>query len=152
MALKLLKNGKEISAESESELKLLDFCQRQNLDCVMEWIDGQYWLHSDREKENPFTVRIDEELRRHEDYFKRNSLQKELLARAIGVKGGFRPKVLDLTAGLLGDSLLFLSFGTEQCVLQVLLRVHFSAALQESENSFPTQLSDPGSFFQAMIF
>ena len=35
------------------------------------------------------------------------------MAKAIGVKGPHRPKVLDLTAGLLGDSLLFLSFGCE---------------------------------------
>jgi 16S rRNA (guanine1516-N2)-methyltransferase len=41
----------------------------------------------------------------------KSSLQKELLAKAIGVKGPYRPSVIDLTAGMLGDTLLFLSFG-----------------------------------------
>lgn len=80
---------------------------------VLEWMNGQYWLHSDIPKENPIGIEIDRELSRHEEYFKKSSLQKELLARAIGVKGPYRPKVLDLTAGMLGDSLLLLSFGCE---------------------------------------
>jgi 16S rRNA (guanine1516-N2)-methyltransferase len=80
---------------------------------ILEWINGQYWLHSDNPKENPIGIEIDRELSRHEDYFKKSSLQKELLAKALGVKGPYRPKVLDLTAGMLGDSLLMLSFGCE---------------------------------------
>jgi 16S rRNA (guanine1516-N2)-methyltransferase len=80
---------------------------------VLEWINGQYWLHSDNPKENPIGIEIDRELTRHEEYFKKSSIQKELLAKAVGVKGAYRPKVLDLTAGMLGDSLLMLSFGCE---------------------------------------
>lgn len=118
MTLKLIKGGIEFLPASPSELSLDDFCRRQNLDCVLEWKNGQYWLHSDRTAENPFTILIDDELQRHEDYFKKNSLQKEILARAIGVKGGYRPRVLDLTAGLLGDSLLFISFGCEVHALE----------------------------------
>jgi len=80
---------------------------------ILEWKDGQYWLQSDIPKENPIGIEIDKELQRHEEFFKKSSLQKELLARAIGVKGPYRPRVLDLTAGLLGDSLLMLAFGCE---------------------------------------
>lgn len=80
---------------------------------ILELRNGQYWLHSDNPKENPIGIEIDRELIRHEEYFKKSSLQKELLAKALGVKGPYRPKVLDLTAGMLGDSLLMLSFGCE---------------------------------------
>lgn len=80
---------------------------------ILEWTNGQYWLHSDIPKENPIGIEIDKELQRHEEYFRKSSLQKELLAKALGVKGPYRPKVLDLTAGLLGDSLLMLAFGCE---------------------------------------
>ena len=36
----------------------------------------------------------------------------------MGVKPGIRPKILDLTGGLLGDTLLFLSFGCEVITLE----------------------------------
>lgn len=132
MALKLIKDGQFLDPNDRQFSELNKFCS--DLDITFEWIDGQFWLHSDDPKENPIGVKIDQELTRHEDYFRRTSLHKELLARAIGVKGGHRPKVLDLTAGLLGDSLLFLSFGCEvwaferHPVIQFLL----SSALQNS--------------------
>ena len=119
MALKLLKNGEEILPTTKSELRLQEFCQRTGMSCVLEWKSGQYWLHSDREEENSFSIMIDEELKRHEEYFKKSSVYKELLARAVGVKAGVpRPRILDLTAGLLGDTLLFLSFGCEVVALE----------------------------------
>jgi 16S rRNA (guanine1516-N2)-methyltransferase len=114
MAIKLIKNGEEVTPEQS----LQDYAEMNNLDLVLEWHDGQYWLHSDNPKERPIGIEIDRELQRHIDFFKRSSLQKELLARAIGVKGPFRPKVLDLSAGLLGDTLLFLSFGCEVVALE----------------------------------
>ncbi len=105
MAIKLIRDGvTQVAAEPILE-------PVAHLDLVFEWIDGQYWLHSDIPRERPIGIEIDRELRRHEEFFKRSSLQKELLAKAIGVKGPARPTVLDLTAGLLGDSLLLLSFG-----------------------------------------
>lgn len=113
MALQLIKENRLISAESDDELDLQLFCEEKKLSVTFVWINGQYYLHSDQEKERPITIEIDQELHRHEEFFKRSSLQKELLAKAIGVKGPFRPKVLDLTGGLLGDTLLFLSFGCE---------------------------------------
>lgn len=113
MSLKLLRDGKIVEVQTSEEKTLASFCDQLNFDVKLEWIDGQYWLHSDIEKERPIGIEIDKELKRHEEFFKRSSLQKELLAKAIGVKGPKRPKVNDLTAGLLGDTLLFLSFGCE---------------------------------------
>lgn len=107
-----------LSLDSSEFEQLNKYCLEQGLDLTLEWINGQYWLHSDEFKERPIGVEIDRELERHAEFFKRASLVKELLARAIGVKGGLRPKVLDLTGGLLGDTLLFLSFGCEVTTLE----------------------------------
>lgn len=112
MALKLMKEGKFLSADLPELIELNKFCSGPR-EFTFEWIGGQFWLHSDLPKERPIGIEIDQELFRHEEFFKRSSLQKELLARAIGLKGSFRPKVLDLTAGMLGDALLMLSFGCE---------------------------------------
>lgn len=111
--IKLLKDGTELASDGDEFLTLNKFSGELGQDLVFEWINGQFWLHSDIAKEKPIGIEIDRELTRHEEYFKKSSLQKELLARAIGVKGPYRPRVLDLTAGMLGDTLLLLSFGCE---------------------------------------
>ncbi len=111
--IKLLKDGILLASDGDEFLTLNKFSVELRQELVFEWINGQFWLHSDIPKEKPIGIEIDRELTRHEEYFKKSSLQKELLARAIGVKGPYRPKVLDLTAGMLGDSLLLLSFGCE---------------------------------------
>lgn len=111
--IKLLKDGNELPSNGPEFLPLNKFSGELGQELVFEWINGQFWLHSDIPKEKPIGIEIDRELARHEEYFKKSSLQKELLARAIGVKGPYRPKVLDLTAGMLGDTLLLLSFGCE---------------------------------------
>lgn len=98
--------------------QLNNFCLINSLELTFEWFDGQFWLHSLAQGENPIGINLDKELERHEIYFKRSSLHKELLARAIGIKGPHRPRVIDLTAGLLGDSLLFLSFGCQVTALE----------------------------------
>lgn len=102
----------------------------------MEWINGQFWLHSDNPKERPIGIGIDRELLRHEEFFKKSSIQKELLARAIGIKGSYRPKVLDLTGGMLGDSLLLLSFGCEVWTSErhPVMRFLIESALQNSSH------------------
>jgi len=111
--IKLLKEGTWLQSEGPEFQALNKFSGEQGQNLVFEWINGQFWLHSDIPKEKPIGIEIDRELVRHEEYFKKSSLQKELLARAVGVKGAYRPKVLDLTAGMLGDGLLLLSFGCE---------------------------------------
>jgi 16S rRNA (guanine1516-N2)-methyltransferase len=95
--------------ESELAKKLKDFGK----EISFEWRGGQYWLCSPDPKENSIGIEIDETLRRHEKFFHHHSLKDEVLARAIGIKNKERPHVLDLTAGLLGDTLLFLAFGCQ---------------------------------------
>lgn len=116
--MKLTVIGGTLTEEMSEFRHLNDHCEKTGLSLILEWIDGQYWLHSDDEKEKPIGIQIDRELSRHEAFFKSSSLVKELLAKAIGVKSGVRPKVLDLTGGLLGDTLLFLSFGCEVVTLE----------------------------------
>ena len=116
MNLKII--GGHLSGGSLDFQKLNKYCEDQGLFLSLEWLGGQYWLHSDDKKEKPISVQIDKELERHEDFFKSSSLVKELLARAVGVKSGIRPTILDLTGGLLGDTLLFLSFGCEVITLE----------------------------------
>lgn len=116
MNLKVI-NG-PLDSVSPEFVKLNNYCEESGLDLTLEWEEGQYWLHSDDENENSIGIRVDYELKRHEEFFKRSSIVKELLARAVGVKGGVRPKILDLTGGLLGDTLLFLSFGCEVVTLE----------------------------------
>lgn len=113
MAITLLKDGVKLPTGDAQFSELNNFSIQQGIDLFFEWIDGQFWLHSDVPKERPIGIEIDKEISRHEEYFKKSSLQKELLAKAIGVKGPYRPKVFDLTAGMLGDSLMFLAFGCE---------------------------------------
>ncbi len=103
MPLIFLKDGEKIVPEFDIS----------DTEATFEWINGQYWLHSDDPKEKPIGIEIDKILDRHLEFFRKSSIHKELFARAIGIKGAVRPKVLDLTGGLLGDSLLFLAAGCE---------------------------------------
>lgn len=116
--MKLTVIGGTLGAESSEFRHLNDYCESVGLPLTLEWISGQYWLHSDDEIEKPIGIQIDRELARHAAFFKSSSLVKELLAKAVGVKSGYRPRILDLTGGLLGDTLLFLSFGCEVVTLE----------------------------------
>ncbi|HXH75245.1 MAG TPA: class I SAM-dependent methyltransferase [Bacteriovoracaceae bacterium] len=116
MTVKFLREGKSVIPEDSGNI--IKFCSQSGVDLTLEWFDGQYLLHSDLAGERPIGIEIDQELERHIMYFKKSSLHRELLARAIGIKGGVRPKVMDLTAGLLGDSLLFLSMGCEVIAIE----------------------------------
>ncbi len=118
MGLTLQRGGTVLPSDDRQYSELNKFCSENQRDLTFEWIDGQFWLHSDLPKERPIGIAIDSELERHEAYFRKAGLKTELLARAVGLKGAFRPRILDLTAGLLGDSLLFLSFGCEVWVVE----------------------------------
>jgi len=111
MEKRILFYENDLEREELPNQSLVEFAQKLEAPLEFNFQQGQYWLKSNRAMEKPIGVDVDAELRRHEAYFKSHSLQKELLARAIGIKPGKRPFVLDLTGGLLGDSLLMLSMG-----------------------------------------
>ncbi len=136
MAITILRDGVKVPTDDAQFSELNNFSVKQGMDLVFEWINGQYWLHSDIPKENPIGIEIDRELTRHEEYFKKSSLQKELLAKAIGVKGPYRPKVYDLTAGMLGDSLMFLAFGCEVWATErhPVIRFLIQSAIQNAQH------------------
>lgn len=136
MPIKLIKDGTLLDSSDRQFSDLNKFCSDRELDLTFEWINGQFWLHSDNPVERPIGIEIDAELSRHEEFFKRSSLQKELLARAVGVKGPYRPKVLDLTAGMLGDTLLLLSFGCEVWAVErhPVIRFLISSAMQNAQH------------------
>ncbi len=130
-------NSEEAPPIKEEDLSALNkFSIEKGINLSFEWKEGQFWLHSDRTEERAIGIEIDRELARHEEFFKKSSLQKELLARAVGVKGPYRPKVLDLTAGLLGDGLLLLSFGCEVWATErhPVIRFLIESALQNAHH------------------
>lgn len=132
MALIFLKDGKEIAPEFDIS----------GTDATFEWINGQYWLHSDDPKEKPIGIEIDKTLDRHQEFFRKSSIHKELFARAIGIKGAVRPRILDLTAGLLGDSLLFLAAGCDvhACERNPLVNFLIQSALGNSHHPLLAKL------------
>ena len=136
MTLKLIRDESFLTPTGPEFSELNKFCEERNLDITFEWMDGQYWLHSDIPKERPIGIEFDRELTRHEEFFKKSSLQKELLARALGVKGPHRPKVLDLTAGLLGDTIMMLAFGCEVVAVErhPVIRFLIQSALKNAQH------------------
>ncbi len=142
MGLTLKRAGIILPSDDRQYFELNKFCSENQRDLTFEWIDGQFWLHSDIPKERPIGIAIDSELNQHEAYFQKAGLKSELLARAVGLKGAFRPRVLDLTAGLLGDSLLFLSFGCEVWVVErhPVIRFLIQTAMQNASNPRMSQL------------
>lgn len=61
---------------------------------------------------NPVFTNIESQLDYHKKFFFKNSIYKEPLAKAIGLKKGqIKPIIYDATAGMLGDSILIYSFG-----------------------------------------
>ena len=74
-------------------------------------------LHS--KYSNPISTNIESELDYHKKFFFKNSLHKQPLAKALGLKKGTPPPcVLDVTAGMLGDTLLIYSFGCKVRALE----------------------------------
>lgn len=97
---------------------LVEWATNSIFEIEFEQGDKQLLLKSDIAHERAIGIKVDETLARHLEYFKKSSLYKENLARALGIKPGVRPRVLDLTAGLLGDSLMMLAMGCEVTSLE----------------------------------
>jgi 16S rRNA (guanine1516-N2)-methyltransferase len=68
---------------------------------------------------NPVCTNVEGELDYHKKFFFKNSLHKQPLAKALGLKKGIpAPKVLDVTAGMLSDTLLIYSLGCKVSALE----------------------------------
>ena len=86
---------------------------------------GQLIYVSDSDLE--LKINAKSELEYHKRYFFKNSIYKELIAKAVGLKKAKnKPKVLDATGGTLKDSLLLKSMGLDLIVCE---RSPISAAL-----------------------
>lgn len=67
------------------------------------------WFHDQK----VFEVNLALDLKRHHYFYKNHSIVKEHFAKAVGIKQGYRPKVLDTTAGHLSDAMLLYSWGCD---------------------------------------
>lgn len=116
MALKLPVLDKNFYLPDTQELEA--YSENCSFEIEFEQIGNQLWLKSDLPKEKPIGIEVDETIERHLSYFKKSSLYKENLAKALGIKPSYRPQVLDLTGGLLGDSLMILAMGCKVTTLE----------------------------------
>lgn len=84
----------------------------------------------------PVAIDIDAQLEKHRIFFYKSSPYKELLAKAIGLKAGKeKPKVLDATGGMLGDSLLIYALGVKNltvCERSPIAGILIANALEKS--------------------
>lgn len=92
-----------------TEQDLLKALEMQGLDKHLRAFDGGWELLSDRPEEKP--VRLDFASTSRQFKATLRSLREQPLFRALGSKGGIRPRVWDTTCGLAGDSLLLLHMG-----------------------------------------
>lgn len=111
------------------EQDLLDDLRARGLEDRLRRFEGGWELPSDRPGEH--AVRVDLEGVSTQLARSLRSLREQPLFRALGSKGGVRPRVWDVTCGLAGDSLLLLHMGsavvsTERhpLVLLMLLRAY----------------------------
>jgi hypothetical protein len=111
--MKFLENNIELKLdEVEDRFPNIFNIYQQNLD-----IDIDFEVNSDRimltsPYSNSVYTNVESILDYHTKFFFKNSIYKEPLARALGLKKGMaKPVVLDATAGMLVDSLLIFAFG-----------------------------------------
>jgi 16S rRNA (guanine1516-N2)-methyltransferase len=117
--MQILKNDISVSFE-----EFLDHFPKEAgfLSQVME-IEANCSIHIEKDNKlsvkfgdfNPISIDIVNILKKHEVFFYKNSIYKDPLAKAIGLKKGKpKPSVLDATAGMLGDSLLMYAYGIDR--------------------------------------
>lgn len=115
---------------------------------ILKHYHGDLTLHGDgpilsleNSVGSPLNIPIKSKLEYHQRFFCKHSKYKEPLAKAIGLKrGGGMVRVVDATAGMLGDSLLMLAMGAEvNCIERnpVVAALGFNALKQMGlENKF----------------
>lgn len=88
-----------------------------NIELDFEILDLRIMLKND--VGSPLYIDIEKKLNYHKKYFYKNSIYKDPLAKALGIKKERElPTVLDSTGGLLGDTLLMLSYGLKVDVIE----------------------------------
>lgn len=118
--MKFFKQDLSISFEEfaqvlPEEAKILE--NFQGLEVDFEVFDGLLFLRSPYS--NPVRIDATSKLKYHQNYFYKNSIYREPLARAIGLKKGQnRPIVIDATAGFLADTLLMMAMGVKVCAYE----------------------------------
>ena len=116
--MQIFKNNISVSFEEFSEQfpKEAGFLTKytdKNLNCSI-YIEHEIKLTVKYGDFNPIFIDVNTVLKKHEVFFYKNSIYKDPLARAIGLKKGKKkPSVLDATAGMLGDSMLIYAYGVE---------------------------------------
>ncbi len=98
----------ELKEKFPEELRLLEGNWAENL-VIFLTEDKRVLLKSSIEREKPIFIDIDSELNYHIKTFKELSINRQPLYKALGLSKG--EWVDDLTAGLLGDSLLMYAMG-----------------------------------------
>lgn len=89
---------------------------------------------------SPIKIEIDKAMAHHKSFFTKNSLYKDPLAKALGIKKGkARPSIWDATAGMMNDSMLIKSYGIADLTLferNPVVCVLIENALKHTESSF----------------
>jgi len=111
--MQFLENNMELTFD-EIEVRFSNVFEifKQNLDINIDFeiVDDRIMLTSPYS--NSVFTNVESVLDYHTKFFFKNSIYKEPLGRALGLKKGApKPLVLDATAGMLVDSLLIHSFG-----------------------------------------
>lgn len=119
--MKFKQDGKDISFDAFFKIypvegEILAQYQSEYEDLTFLISDEKLSLSYERYKAFDFDFKG--KLNYHHRYFFKNSLYRDPLAKALGIKKGeLRPRVLDSTAGSLGDSALIYSYGVQHLQL-----------------------------------
>lgn len=126
--MRFFHQNKEISFDEfhnlmPNEAKILE----SSLDLTVDFEISESSLFVRSPYSNPISIDAAGKLEYHQKFFYKNSIYKQPLAKALGIKKGQdKPHIIDATAGFLSDSLLIMSFG---CSVSAYERHPVAAAL-----------------------
>jgi 16S rRNA (guanine1516-N2)-methyltransferase len=113
MVMQFLENKKPLKLdEIEARFGYISDIYKQNLELDIDFEIDDIRIMLTSPYSNSVFTNVESVLDYHTKFFFKNSIYKEPLAKALGLKKGeAKPVVLDATAGMLVDSLLIHSFG-----------------------------------------
>tara|TARA_Y100000768_G_scaffold330762_1_gene269671 strand:- start:7731 stop:8486 length:756 start_codon:yes stop_codon:yes gene_type:complete len=142
--MQLVKDGHILTPQQAFEIypslqKIWDHSNYQDVRLILE----KETLSLKYSDYSPFSIDIDQEVKRHLQFFYKNSPYNELLARAIGHKKESPvTNLCDATGGFLSDSIMFISLGITDLTIyerEVIPSLMISNALQRSQYHFHFQ-------------